>query len=82
MQEAPFLFPGDVPGKPLTELKKFRRSVQREPGTLSRPLAACTCHSGSAAARSVPLASAASHCACGDAYPMLTRKKKGLGEIS
>ena len=28
--EVPFLFPGEVPGKPLTELKKFWRSVQRE----------------------------------------------------
>ncbi|MDE0256482.1 MAG: site-specific integrase, partial [Rhodospirillaceae bacterium] len=28
--DVPFLFPGEVPGKPLTELKKFWRSVQRE----------------------------------------------------
>lgn len=28
--EVPFLFPGDVPGKPLVELKKFWRSVRRE----------------------------------------------------
>lgn len=28
--EVPFLFPGDAPGKPLSELKKFWRSVRRE----------------------------------------------------
>ncbi len=28
--EVPFLFPGDVPGKPLTDLKKFWCSVRRE----------------------------------------------------